>query len=311
MKVLVTCPPMLGTKSTFIPLLEAYNIEVFCPDVVQTLSEDELINLVPQFDGWIIGDDPANYNVFLAASKGRLKAAVKWGVGIDNVDFSACKKLDIRIDNTPNMFGQEVADIAMGYVTGLARETFYIDREVRNGHWPKNRGISLANKTVGLIGLGDIGKNTLERLLAADMQVIVYDPAVKECINNNTSIAIWPDQVENCDFLVFTCALNKSNTHMLNEQVLNQCKNGVRIVNVSRGDLIDEGALVSSLSSGHTHSVALDVFQQEPLSKASPLKDYPLCILGSHNASNTLDAVLKTNEIAINKLVHFLGCSKS
>ncbi len=308
MKVLVTCPPMLGTKEQFLPIFEEKGIEVYCPDVVQTLSEEELIDLIPEFDGWIIGDDPATRSVFEAGKAGKLKAAVKWGVGVDNVDFEACKDLNIPIINTPNMFGPEVADIAVHYVSGLARETYFIDRKVREGLWPKNQGISLAGKSVGVVGYGDIGKNTAKRLIAADMEVIVYDPLFDKNQNaDNLNFSIWPELVGECDFLVFTCSLNEKNKHMLNTNILNKCKENVRIVNVSRGPLIDEKALVTALNAGKIHSVALDVFENEPLPEDSPLRDMPLCIFGSHNASNTSDAVARTNNRAIAQLFKFLG----
>lgn len=312
MKVLVTCPPMLGMKDQFIPLFEASGVEVFCPDVVQTLSVEELIDLVPNFDGWIIGDDPATREVFEAGQKGKLKAAVKWGIGVDNVDLSACSDLGIPIINTPNMFGAEVADVAMGYVIGLARETFYIDRLVRKGQWPKNRGISLHAKTVGLIGYGDIGRNTEVRAAAAGMSVVIYDPACTSLDSESgSSLASWPERVNECDFLIFTCSLNPANQHMLNADTLSQCKPGVRVVNVARGPLIDESALLDGLQSGQVHSAALDVYEEEPLSNNSILRDYPLCILGSHNSSNSTDAVIRTNNRAISELLNFLGVTHS
>ena len=153
-KILVTCPPMLGMIDSFKPLFEGHGWQVTAPKVVQTLSVAELTELVPQHDGWIIGDDPATRAVFEAGKFGHLKAAVKWGIGIDNVDVSACEDLEIPITNTPNMFGAEVADIAMGYVIALARETFQIDDGVRQGQWPKPRGISLSGKTVALAARG-------------------------------------------------------------------------------------------------------------------------------------------------------------
>lgn len=308
MKVLVTCPPMLGMKEQFLPIFEEKGIEVYCPDVVQTLSEEELIDLIPEFDGWIIGDDPATRTVFEAGKAGKLKAAVKWGVGVDNVDFEACKDLNIPIIHTPNMFGPEVADIAVHYVTALARETYFIDRKVREGLWPKNQGISLAGKTVGVVGYGDIGKNTVKRLIVADMKIIVFDPLFDENQNaDDLKFSIWPKLVGGCDFLVFTCSLTRENRHMLNKDVLLKTKKGVRIVNVSRGGLIDEVALINALESGHVHSVALDVFEKEPLSENSALRKYDKCIFGSHNASNTSDAVIRTSELAINTLFNFLG----
>ena len=306
MKIMVTCPPMLGMQEQFKPLLEGKGYEIFCPEVTQTLSEEELIDLLPQYDGWIIGDDPATKTVFEAGKKGQLKAAVKWGIGVDNVDFNACEALNIPITNTPNMFGTEVSDLALSYLIGLARETFFIDREIRQGKWPKNRGISLHGKSVGVIGYGDIGKNTVRRCQALGMNVIVYDPGFDVIEDEAVTLAQWPYSTNECDFLIFTCALNKHNHHMLDANVLAQCKDGIRIVNVARGPLIDEAALCEALKSGKVYSVALDVFEIEPLPMDSYIREHPLCILGSHNASNTSDAVIKTNILAIEKLHEFL-----
>jgi D-3-phosphoglycerate dehydrogenase len=308
MKVLVTCPPMLGMIDSFRPLFEKHGIEVTAAKVVQTLSVEELKELVPQHDGWIIGDDPATREVFAAGKAGKLKAAVKWGIGVDNVDFAACKEFGIPIINTPNMFGAEVADIAMGYVVALARETFQIDDGIRQGHWPKPRGISLSGKTVALVGFGDIGKSTAKRLLAADMRVIAYDPVAQDSPELSAVLrAEWPRRVEEADFIVVTCSLTPSSRHMVNADVLASAKQGVRVINVGRGPVVDEPALEAALKSGKVYSAALDVFENEPLPMDSYLLQHPLCIFGSHNASNTADAVERTSIIAIGKLLAFLG----
>ena len=197
MKVLVTCPPMLGMIDTFTAAFEHHGLDVTAPDVVQVLSEAQLKEIVPLHDGWIIGDDPATNSVLGAGRAGKLRAAVKWGVGVDNVDFAACKQLGISITNTPNMFGAEVADIAMGYIIGLARQTFEIDRGVREGGWPKPSGISLSGKTVALVGYGDIGKNAAKRMLAADMHVIAYDPFAEDSLDlKAVERAEWPRRLE-------------------------------------------------------------------------------------------------------------------
>lgn len=310
MKVLVTCPPMLGQKEQFLPLLESHGVEVCTPDFVQTMSEEELVKIMPDFDGWIIGDDPATAKVFEAGASGNLKAAVKWGIGVDNVDFDACKKFGISVTNTPNMFGKEVADIAMGYIIGLARETYLIDRSVRQGQWLKVSGMSLSGKKVAVVGYGDIGRNTVKRVLASEMQVTVYDPyyqATGDEPNGVEFSSTWPQGLENQDFIVFTCALNSSNHHMLSESELASCKDGVRIVNVARGPLIDQVALTKALQSGKVYSAALDVFETEPVEKNEPIAAMERCILGSHNSSNTIDAVHATNIRAINELLTFLG----
>lgn len=307
-RVLVTCPPMLRMIDSFRPIFAEKGVELTTPDVVQTLSVEELMALVPVHDGWIIGDDPATREVFLAGKSGKLKAAVKWGIGVDNVDFAACKDLDIPISNTPNMFGGEVADIAVGYVIGLARQTFLIDRDVRSGKWPKPAGISLAGKTVALIGFGDIGRNVAKRLLAADMKIVAYDPGFQphlglEIVEN----AIWPQRLSEADFLIVTSALTKSSYHMVNAESLDLAKPGLRVINVARGPIIDESALIQALASGRVHSAALDVFESEPLPADSPLRRHDYCIFGSHNASNTVDAVIRTSHIATQKLFSYLG----
>ncbi len=307
-KILVTCPPMIGMKNQFMPILESKSILVDTPDVVQTLSESELVKIIPEYDGWIIGDDPATARVFESGKKGKLKAAVKWGIGVDNVDFVSCRRLGISITNTPGMFGREVADIAMCYVVGLARGTFVIDRGVRAAAWPKVCGMSLAGKNVGIIGYGDIGVQAGRRFSVADMNVTVYDPFFDQSkMSESVNVKKWPEDIDKQDFLVFTCSLNEENRHMLSYAEIDKCKHGVRIVNVARGPLIDECALTRGLNSGKVHSAALDVFEDEPLAADNPLIKFDQCIFGSHNSSNTREAVEATNIRAIGILLKFLG----
>jgi len=195
----------------------------------------------------------------------------------------------------------------MGYIIGLARETFLINAGVRKGEWPKIRGISLSGKIVGLIGFGDIGKQTAKRALAANMKVIVYDPFSADPAGLDVRFAKWPNQVEEADFVVATCALTNSSRHMLNKEILqNRVKKGVRIVNVSRGPVIDEQALTEALHQGRVHSVALDVFEKEPLPKKSNLRSYPRAVFGSHNSSNTIDAVRRASIEAIKLIKLYL-----
>lgn len=308
MKILVTCPPMLGLIDEFIPLAREKGFELVPAKVTQTLSQDELVALLPQYDGWIIGDDPATRRVFEAGKTGRLKAAVKWGIGVDNVDFAACKDLGIPIINTPQMFGAEVADVALAYVIGLARQLFAIDRGVREGNWPKPAGMSLGGKKVALVGFGDIGRALAARLLACEMEVVAYDPGVDgDGGMAGVQRAAWPARVDEADFVVFTCSLNERNRRMLNAEVLANCKAGVHVVNVARGPLIDEPALVAALQSGHVRAAALDVFEVEPLPSDSPLRTMPQCVFGSHNGSNTRDAVRRASHEAMSRLYGFLS----
>jgi D-3-phosphoglycerate dehydrogenase len=306
-KILVTCPPMLGQFDKFIEPAKKLGLELVPAQTTQILSETELVSQLPNFDGWIIGDDPATKKVFEAGVAGKFKAAVKWGIGVDNVDFDACKQLDIPIINTPNMFGGEVADVGIALMLGLARQTYFIDRGVRAGKWPKPAGMSMSGKHIGVVGFGDIGRNFIKRLSGFDVTVTAYDPGIEG--NEGFSFvkrASFPEGLEECDFLVFTCALNKHNYHMLNENTLKLMKPGSCVVNVARGPLIDEVALIRSLKTGHIAAAALDVFEEEPLPIDSPLREMPQCIFGSHNGSNTVEGVERATLKALEEIAGFL-----
>lgn len=303
-RVMITCPPMQRSIDRYQTLLADHGIDVVCPEMVQELTEEELISMLPDFDGWVIGDDPATRRVFQAGSQGRLRAAVKWGVGVDNVDFDGAAACGLQVQNTPGMFGDEVADIAMGYTIALARQFHLIDRGVHAGQWPKPVGTSLKGKTVAIVGLGDVGCATARRMLVSGLDVIGYDPSTPACAETAAKIQVhdFPDRIEEADFILLCCSLNPSTRHLFNASRLAACKPGVRIINVSRGPLIDESALCDSLASGHVHSAALEVFEQEPLSDTSRLRSFEHCIFGSHNASNTREAVDRTSHMAISLL---------
>lgn len=308
MKVLVSCPPMLKKIDEFKSIFAEKNIELVLPNIVQTLSEEELEEILPQVDGWIIGDDPATERVFTTGKKGKLKAAVKWGVGVDNVDFAACKKLGIPIINTPNMFGAEVATVAVAYVLGLARQTYFIDREVRKGNWVKPAGRSIGGLVVGLIGFGDIGKATAKFLRGMDMKINVYDPFAQkdEADLANYTFLDFPEAIGDADFVVATCALTPSTRNMINANTIAQMKDGVYIVNVSRGGIVNEADLLEALKSGKVEAAALDVFETEPLPTNSELRNFDKCIFGTHNGSNTIEGVRRATQQAIKYLFEFL-----
>lgn len=310
LNILLTCPPMIGLVDEFRPFFEERGHTLTVPDFTQVMTEEALIDILPSMDGWIIGDDPATRTVLEAGKAGSLKACVKWGVGVDNVDFAACKDLGLPITNTPGVFGREVADIALTYVLGLARESFRIDREIRiDATWPKPAGISTWGKRAGIIGYGDIGKQTARRLHALDMEIIAFDPAFsRETSPVPATPRNWnSDRLDDLDFLIFTAPLNSATHHMLNHGTLGRLKPGVRVVNVGRGPVIEESALVKGLMSGHIHSAALDVFEVEPLTADNPLRGFERCIFGSHNGSNTVDAVRHVSKQATSLLLEFLG----
>lgn len=307
-RILVTCPPMLGLFDDFEGDFESAGLQAVAATTTQVLSEQELIDILPNYDGWIIGDDPATRQVVEAGRAGKLRAAVKWGVGTDNVDFSAFDALGIPVENTPGVFGNEVADVALCYTLGLARETFWIDRQVRlNKSWPKPSGISMIGRTVALVGFGDIGQQIATRIIACGSKVVVYDPYFSNPTGLDVQVAEWPDRLDEADFLIFACPLTPKTRGMFNEGILDKLKHGTRVVNVARGPVIVERALIEALNAGIVKTAALDVFEVEPLPEDSPLRGFDKCIFGTHNSSNSQDAVRRVSRLAIEKMARLLG----
>ena len=311
-KVLISCPPMINQRQSFKEIFQSLGIEPTWAQIVQQYTEQELIQILPEFDGWIIGDDPCTRDVLFAGKKGKLRALVKWGIGVDNVDFATCSELGIPVENTPNMFGDEVADLAMAYITNLSRFVIDVHIGVKKKDWLKPIGSSLKDKNIGIIGLGDIGLNIVERVAAAKMNIFAYDPFYKSNENsNNFEHLIWPRKIEELDFLIIACSLTKENKHMINKEIIGKLKKGVKIINVSRGPLIDERALEEGLESRIISGAALDVYENEPLDVNSPLRAFEQIIFGTHNGSNTFEAVQRTSHLAISKISSFLAISNN
>ena len=302
---------MIGMVNEFEEDFSEANFDVDIPEFTQEMTEDALCEIIGEYDGWIIGDDPASRKVLEAGIAGRLKACMRWGVGTNNVDFQAFKDLNIPIENTPGVFGAEVADLAMHYITGLARHTFAIDYEVKKGNWHKPIGLSLWASKALIVGLGDIGKHLAKRLQAHNVDVSFYDPYVTQSsVPTGLMKANWPTGLSEADFVIFTAPLTDETYHLFNEQALAYSKKGIKIVNVGRGPLVDEAVLLKGLEENVVSMAALDVFEIEPFSTKQHkdlLNFKDKLILGSHNGSNTRQAVAKVSKKCIVRLRDFLN----
>jgi D-3-phosphoglycerate dehydrogenase len=308
-RVLVTCTPMLMSLADCQERFKIEHLDVVAPKVDQHLNEEELSRIIADFDGMITGDDPLTARVLEAGRKGRLRVIVKWGIGLDAIDLEAAKRLGIYVANTPGMFSDEVADVALGYLLLLARGLHKIDAAVHQGHWLKIQGTSLRGKVGGIIGVGNIGSALVRRFHALGMSVLGYDLSRIDaalCQEIGLQQVTLEHLFDSADCIVLCCSLTSANYHLINAQALAKMKDGVWIVNVARGALIDENALIAALETGKVGGAALDVFESEPIVPTHPLLKYERVIVGSHNASNTREAVLRVNQLAIDILVREL-----
>jgi D-3-phosphoglycerate dehydrogenase len=310
-KVLISCSQLQQSLNLYPTLFAEHEIEIEVPHVMQKLSESELLEIIDRFDGVIAGDDEFTAQVL---EKGkRLKVISKWGVGVDAIDLETAKQLDIRVYNTPDVFSDEVADVVMGYIILLARQLHKLDQSVRSGGWIKIQGLSLRGKTLGVIGAGSIGRAVVRRAVAAGMSVVGYDIAsIPASFIRETGLRSveLEELLQIADFISLNCSLTSSNWHMLGSREFALMKTGVYIVNTSRGSLIDEASLVKALREGKVAGAALDVFEEEPLPPNSPLRQFDNCIFGAHNSSNTYEAVMRVNELAIKNLIDGLKGEK-
>jgi D-3-phosphoglycerate dehydrogenase len=307
-RVLLTCPPALATAGEYIERLGEHGIEVVCAEVVQSLSEDDLIRVIGEFDGLVAGDDPLTARVMDHAR--RMRVIARWGVGMDNVDLAAAQALGIRVVNTPGVFADEVADIAIGYVILLARQLHRIDAAVRAGQWAKPAGNSLAGRALGIVGLGSIGRAVARRAIAMSMAVAGSDvsPAAAAAAERDGVAVVDLDALfARSEVLVLCSSLTTDNRHLIDRAVIDRMPGGAWLINVARGGLVDESALVDALVDGRIGRAALDVFEVEPLPAESRLRAFDQVILGSHNASNTGEAVRRVNAMVIENLLRGLA----
>jgi D-3-phosphoglycerate dehydrogenase len=303
-RVLISCPQLQRTIAAHKARFDEHEIHLVIPPVVQQLSEDELIALLPGIDGVVVGDDPLTERVLDAGD--RLRVISKWGVGIDNIDVAAASERGVKVTNTPNVFGDEVADVVIGYLILLARQLHLVDGAVRGGRWFKPQGLSLAGRTMGVVGLGDIGRSVVKRAVAMEMRVLGADvlaDRAEAAAKLGAEVVPLPVLLEDSDVLSLNCPLTPENRHMIDAAALASMKATAWIINTARGGLIDEAALAVALEQGRLAGAALDVFETEPLPADSPLRRLDNMILGSHNSSNTAEAVNRTSVRAIDNLL--------
>lgn len=310
-RVLITAPKFLSAVEEFRSRLEAAGIEIVIVPVRERLSESELLAVAETIDGAICGDDQFTEKVMRAAP--RLKVISKWGTGIDSIDTRAAAKLGIRVCNTPNAFTDAVADTTLGYILSFARGLPWMDRDVRRGSWTKPDLLSLRECTLGVVGVGNIGKAVVRRARAFSTRVIGTDPVtVDSSYLAETGLVMTSlrELLEEADFVSLHCDLNPTSFHLIGRDELRAMKASACLINTARGPIIDEAALVDALREKWIAGAALDVFEVEPLPADSPLREFPNCLLATHNANNSRQAVKHVHESTINNLLNGLQAAQ-
>lgn len=278
---------MLNESQRFDTLLRSKGFEPIFAETNQYLTKEQCLAYAGKIDGWLAGDDVIDEEVIVEMLP-RLRVISKWGTGLDSVDLEAAARLNLKIFNTPGAFDEAVGEMAVAYTLALTRSIVSTHSKVAAGEWPKPRHRSLSELKVGILGAGAIGIGIMKRLTPFGCNLQFFDPLVEF---NDLAEKVSSDELaRSSDVVILCCNLTKDNRHFINSVFLHKMKPTSYIVNVGRGALIDEKALVDALSSGIIAGAALDVFEVEPLEDGARFDGLNV-ILGSHNSNNTNKAV--------------------
>jgi D-3-phosphoglycerate dehydrogenase len=280
---------MLPFVERFRPIFERHDIQLIIPEVQERLEEADILKYAGQFDGAICGDDRYTPRA-LEACAPRLKIISKWGTGVDSIDADACARLDIKIGRTPNAFTLPVADTVMGYILAFSRRQPWMDRAVKTGEWQKIPGKALHEQTLGIIGIGAIGKALTRRARAFGMKVIGTDIIEIDHVfvaETGIRMTTLEDLMSNADYISINCDLNPTSQHLINAQSLAHAKPTAILINSARGPIVKETDLIAALQSKKLGGAALDVFEVEPLPHDSPLMKMDNVMLAPHNANSS------------------------
>ncbi len=312
-RILVSAPYLLSCIDQYRSVFAAHDAEIVLPIVNERLTEAELLELVGDIDGVVAGDDGFSRKVLEKATP-RLKVISKWGTGIDAFDQEACRDHGVAIRNTLDAFTDPVADSVMGYILAFARQIPWMDRQVKAGEWAKNPGRALNETILGIIGVGRIGKAVGHRARVFGMRVIGNDiVTMPPEFLEETGMEMFTKEelLSRADFVTLSCDLNPTSHHLMDRSAFALMKPDAVLVNMARGLIVDEAALVNALLDGKIAGAGLDVFEDEPLPLHSPLRQMDNVLLAPHNSNSSPKAWTRVHKRTLINLFEVLeGAAK-
>lgn len=265
----------------------------------RTVKESELIELAKDALGIVAGTENLSEAVLKKLS--HLKVISRCGVGIDNVDVKTAQELGIKVYTTPEGPTIAVAELVVGLMLNLLRHISFVDREIRNGKWPKKMGSLFYGRQIGIIGLGQIGRSVAAVCKNLGAEVSYFDPQVTPSLIKEFTFLSFPDLLQNSDIISIHVPYLKATHHLISEKEFNLMKKGSYIINCARGGIINEEALLNALTSGKIAGAALDVFEQEPYT--GPLSKIDNVLLTPHIGSYAKEARIKMESQAVQNLI--------
>ena len=273
------------------------------------LPEAEMLKLVGAHDGILCGDD-AFTRAVLQKCLPRLRVLSKYGIGLDKIDVAAATALKIPVTFCPGVNHVTVAEHTFGLLLSLTRLIPPQDAAVKKGEWKRATGRELAGKTMGILGLGRIGKEVAKRAIAFDMKVCAYDVYWDEAFAKQHPIerkGTAEEVLRASDVLSLHMNLTDENKDFMNAGRLALLKKGAYLINCARGGLIHQGDVAGALKSGHLGGYGADVVEPEPIDKANPLLGAPNVVLTPHVGSRTYESVERQAVMAAENMIRVLA----
>lgn len=296
-KILVTPTSFGKADPTLMTRLKAACGEVVANDSGKPIPAGRLAEMLQGVDGYIAGLDEITAGAL--ASADCLQIISRYGVGVDNVDLRAAKERNIVVTNTPGANSVSVAELAVALILSAIRHIPEAASATRAGEWPRLSGMTLHNKTVGILGYGAIGRAVAERLSPFGCRLLAFDPYARPDGNTDATVVDLGDLLRESDIVTLHAPVTDETRRMVNDGFFRAMKEKAFLINTARGELIDEAALVTALTTGRLAGAAIDVFDHEPLPRDSPLLDLPTLIVTPHMAAHTDDAMNAMGEIAM------------
>ncbi|MEX2187041.1 MAG: phosphoglycerate dehydrogenase [Pirellulales bacterium] len=280
-KVLVTPHPLNQTPGRYSEILQSAGFEIVYPPPGQSLADNTKMLVVGGFDAILASVEPLTRDV-LATSK--LRAVARMGVGFDSIDIPAATQLGVAVTITPGTLEESVAEHAIALMLGVYRDLVRRDRHVRAGTWVRKAWPRLSGKTLGLVGLGRIGKAVVRRAQGLGMTVVAHDPYPDAAFaeTNGVRLLALDELLRTADVVSLHLPTTPETVDLINARTLALMKRDAVLINTARGAMVDEAALVAALQSGHLLGAGLDVFKEEPLPTNSPLLDLDNVLLCEH-----------------------------
>ena len=308
-KILVLSSSFLTGLSEYEDLLKQKGIEIVSGVKKPRITYDELYDIVNQFDGIVVGGvDNFDERMIAKASK-RVHVLVKWGVGVDNIDLQAADRYRIPVRYSPGYLAEPVSNMVIAYILMLARQLPLQNFDTHTGKWIKRSGLSLEGRTLGVIGVGSVGKKVITKAEVFGMKVLGSDPMIIDddfTKKHELKIVENDELFKQSDFIALCCNLTKDNYHLLNDAAFSKMKEGGFIINTARGALVDGQALIKAIQSGKVAGAALDVFEKEPIEPDNPLLKLDKVILSPHNAMSEDNAIAAVTKNTVEMLIEDL-----